>query len=598
MSSPEISGALLVPEILTAVGQHLSRMDFLQAVLVSRSWHAQLIPLLWHTLALPRRWRIIMATANDSPSSGYPDSTVFKKYAHLVRSLACNNIEYHLHYLVPFCNQLTELDIADLTEKSLPLLQLNTATLTSIRFERERERFERPFGVKQFLQVMNKCPFLDRLRLVNFQIQNEDEDKDQVRGLGNQWSQRDQRQGYSLPKITMPAIAHTETAEVSRTNAIALFYQLVYQLSTLELVRSTLDMLPLQTSVFYRLQKLSLLEISMAYKDQLVLVSRCQYLTHLKLRLTRESERLDLEHLASVELEVSCPNITHLDLSWSTLKDQEIAAMLEYLPHLISFHAQRTNIGETTVAMLTNPTSRIKDQLQELDLVDAREMQSAWIQRLLCSCSGLRRFRATKMNARDIVHAAVSATVESNNHSSTTLSIPVSGWGCLQLQELQLSIIGLPTTRSQSSYSRLPSSPYVCQQQLVIYEQLSRLTQLQVLSLGGNCMSTWFRIGTLDLSLRSGFGQLRTLKELQVFNFSYMAHDLGMNEVEFMMEHWKKLRRVVGTVGVGLDEDRDRRTDSGVEGEAGVHGRWLKPKVERHEIYIHRKWPLVQFSST
>lgn len=101
-------------------------------------------------------------------------------------------------------------------------------------------------------------------------------------------------------------------------------------------------------------------------------------------------------------------------------------------------------------------------------------------------------------------------------------------------------------------------------------------------------MSTWFRMQTLDLSLQSGFDRLYTLKELRTFNFSYMAHDLGMNEVEFMMEHWKKLRKVIGTIAIGAGQ-------SELGNGGGGPGR---PKVERHEIYIHRKWPLVQFCST
>ncbi|KAG0195403.1 hypothetical protein BGX31_006305, partial [Mortierella sp. GBA43] len=164
---------------------------------------------------------------------------------------------------------------------------------------------------------------------------------------------------------------------------------------------------------------LSLNGCSMSYRDQLQFICQCQYLTRLKLLVDRDSEHLDPEDLASMELNVHCPLITHLDLSWSTLQDQEIAMLLQYLPRLVSFLAQRTNVGQKTIDMLTGCQSVIRDQLQELDLVDARDMQSHWIQQLLCSCSGLRQFRATEINAREMIDAAIIGAFTSPAASSS-----------------------------------------------------------------------------------------------------------------------------------------------------------------------------------
>ena len=569
--------ALHVPEILVSIGHHLPREDFLRAVLVCKSWHTILVPLLWHTLTIPHHWRLKMMEHNDT-FIGFPDPSIFKAYAHLVRSLNCNNIDYHLHYLVPGCNQLTELEVVDLSMGTLPLLKLNTATLTSIKFKREHDELLRmkPFGILEFLKAMNECPFLDQLWLEDFEVERPPIDKRSHRGSATQ------------RRRTQHA---AEGGEIFRSPedlaaSITVFYEIVQRLSRLDLVRNViLTPPPSRSQVFYRLRRLALLGCTMSYRDQLQLVSQCQYLTHLRLEFKRDSEHLDPEELALIELDVNCPRITHLDLSWSTLQDQEIATLLRYIPRLISFRAQRTNVGEKTIQLLTGIHSKVKDQLWELDLVDARIMQSPWIQQLLCSCSGLRRFRATEMNAREIVNAAVTRALAdpvpgSTESSSSSLSSSGS-WVCLQLQELQLSISGIP-----------PRSSF--QDHILVYDQLSKLTQLQILSLGGNCMSTWFRMQTLRLSLQNGFDQLSTLKELRMFNFSYMDHDLGMAEVEFMMEHWKKLRKVIGTVAIGPGY-----SEMGTKGTGGGtgSGSGRQPKVERHEIYIHRKWPLVQFCS-
>ncbi|KAF9348826.1 hypothetical protein BGX26_012799 [Mortierella sp. AD094] len=500
---------------------------------------------------------------------------------------------------------------------------------------------------------MNDCLFLDTLRLEDFAVDEDYESED---------AYEEQRRRCNRDRIRPPApvapTSSTATATIAaaaaeaeegdtpstpttelmtqmrtaeeKEAAIDLFYQILHRVTTLDIVRNVIKTLPPNRSeVFYRLRKLALLDCTMSYMDQLQLISQCQYLTHLKLQLSRYSERhLDSEELSTVHLDAACPDITHLDLSWSTLKDHEIAALLKQLPRLISFRAQRTNIGEKTMDMLAGFSSGIRDQLEELDLVDAREIQSSWIQRLLCSCAGLRRFRATEINAKDIIGGSATATAAADASETVTTGTATNGsidsdtspmsWVCLQLQELQLSITGISP---QSSL----------QEQIIVYDQLSKLTQLQILSLGGNYLSTWFRMGTLELSLNKGFDRLETLKELRVFNFSYMAHDLGMSEVEFMMQHWTKLRKVVGTIGINVHEEeasagsingsgsgagtttatatgaqKKTGTGAGTGTDAGTGtspsgttkaSRNGKPKIERHEIYIHRKWPLVQFSS-
>ncbi|KAG0248490.1 hypothetical protein BG011_010221 [Mortierella polycephala] len=566
--------ALCLPEILTCIANHLTHMDFLNALLVSHAWHAHLMPLLWHTLILPQRWSVVMADS-ESPS-GFPEPLSFRKYGHLVRSLICNNLQHHASYLVPACAQLTELDIIDLSDDALPLLRLNVRTLMSIKLKRERDQLNKPFRTHDFVQILDECLFLERIRLMDVTIEEHIDLRGTIGGSG------------SGPVLDMrkprPVIASAASGTKDDTlRTIALFYQVLHRLSALDLVGSVIRTPPPRIDVFYRLRKLALINSSMSYSNQLQFVSQCQYLTHLKLQLVRKSERLDVEELATLELATACPRIIHLDLMWSTIKDGEIAALLGQLPHLTSFWAQRTDLAEKSIEVLAGPMSRIRDQLVELDLTDAREMKSCWIQRLLSSCSGLRRFRATEIRVQDMMNQRQMATSASADHPG-----PLSSWVCLKLQELQLSIIGISAERS-------------LEDQACVYDQLSRLTDLQILSLGGNGMSTWLRTQTLELSLQSGFDQLRTLKELRVFNFSYMAHDLGMDEVEFMMEHWKKLRKVVGTIGLRVQEKRYSRgwgtnSESRRSGGGGVEG-GMVPKVERHEIYIHRKWPLVHFSS-
>ncbi|KAF9319207.1 hypothetical protein BG003_009666 [Podila horticola] len=514
-----------------------------------------------------------MTSATGHKASKFPPTDAFKDQGNLVRSLVCNSLQHHLHYLVPHCNQLTALEIDDLTENNaLPLLQLNKASLGSVHLQRERlDRQVRPSAVQlELLTALKDCANLDRLWLNNVQVDGwgsseEDQHMRKLIGAGRE------------PLVSLPSTVCSDH-----------FYEIAYRLTQLGIVKEVIRSPPHPQDIFYRLWKLSLIESSLTYMDQIQLISQCQYLTHLVLQLTRrkkvyqstdnffpytyntiEHSLLETEnegiHLARLE---TCP-ITHLDISRSTLLDAEISELLVHFPRLISFSAQGTNIGTKTITVLS--TGRRSSKLQDLDVTDIKDCQSGWIQKLLCSCSGLLRFRATSIKSRDIVLGSRGAS---------------ASWTCLRLEELHLSITHIPSSTDAITMGMWPRF------QTLVYDQLAKLTQLRVLSLGGDSTSTWFRTETLELSLASGFGKLETLRKLRELNFSYMDHRLTMVEVEWMMVHWPCLRKVTGTVGAEVEVAEDMEQD-----EAVVARESRKQRVGRHELYLQRQYPLVEFST-
>ncbi|KAI8606188.1 hypothetical protein EDD21DRAFT_349349 [Dissophora ornata] len=205
----------------------------------------------------------------DAPS-GFPDPAVFRKYAHLVRSLACNNIQYHLHYLAPYCSQLTELDVIDLTVDTLPLLRLNNETLTSVKFKREHELVKRSFRVLEFLQALSQCPSLDQLRLVDFKIE-ESSEVPCAKQQQQQWTYFDRHDRRRAAPSTISS-TKTKAEEDKDAMAVSLLYEIVRRLSKLDLVRDVIMVPPKPTEVFYKLRRLALLDSTMSYRDQLQLV--------------------------------------------------------------------------------------------------------------------------------------------------------------------------------------------------------------------------------------------------------------------------------------------------------------------------------------
>ncbi|CAO3566943.1 unnamed protein product [Mortierella alpina] len=541
----------------------------LQAILVSRAWHTHLIPLLWRSLVLPHQWHFFMA---DSNHNGFPDWALFEKYGRLVRSFTCDSLQYSGHHLVPACCQLTELKVQDCAEDTLPLLRLNTATLASIVLKRKSHSLEtsKPFPILEFVQAIHECPSLTRLQLVDFPI----EGKLELEPGGG--AAIDRRLRFSA--VATPESAAARAAmEADRQRTAQLFYETVRRLESLSITRSTIR-LPLDrsTDVFYRLRRLALIECTSSYREQLQFVGQCQYLTHLKLQLNRRNERLDPEDLDAIGLATCCPRITHLNLAYLKIQDQEIAMLLSQLPNLTDLDAQWTEFAGRSLEYVVSKESRLREQLHSLDLTAARMADSPLIQTLLCACSGLRRFRATSVNATDMVSGV--------NNDITTETL--DQWVCLRLEELQLSIVGIP-----AGDRRLQQG---------VYSQLSKLTELRVLGLGGNSLSTWFRIETLELSLASGLSELYRLKELRVFNFSYMSHDLGMEEVEYMMRHWKNLRTVIGTIHGYRDATRYKAVSADGDepwtvGNAGTRTRNASGGLD---LYMRRQWPLVQFNAS
>ncbi|KAG0259934.1 hypothetical protein BG011_002287 [Mortierella polycephala] len=61
----------------------------------------------------------------------------------------------------------------------------------------------------------------------------------------------------------------------------------------------------------------------------------------------------------------------------------------------------------------------------------------------------------------------------------------------------------------------------------------------------------------LEMSLESGLGQLGTLKDLRVLNTNWMMTNIGPSEVQWMAEHWPKLRTFDG-----LHKDNDEQVEA------------------------------------
>ncbi|KAF9336599.1 hypothetical protein BG006_008061 [Podila minutissima] len=85
-----------------------------------------------------------------------------------------------------------------------------------------------------------------------------------------------------------------------------------------------------------------------------------------------------------------------------------------------------------------------------------------------------------------------------------------------------------------------------------VYQKLAQQTRLQELKLGRLDRKqvpedeSWYQTQCLEMTLASGMDELAVLKDLKQLDISYMNHNLGLTELEWMAKHWPKLEKIDG----------------------------------------------------
>ena len=134
-------------------------------------------------------------------------------------------------------------------------------------------------------------------------------------------------------------------------------------------------------------------------------------------------------------------------------------------------------------------------------------------QKVMSFCSLLTTLKGVTIDATDIVHG--------------------EPWVCLKLKVLQLEFRFDPSTIGHVQ-------PLVLDQ----LSKLSRLEELQVFS-WQQCQPEF---EAFDLRLEHGIGKLSTLRLLRTFSFGIAKQEMREQEVDWILDHWKSLDRIKGTL--------------------------------------------------
>ncbi|KAF9549843.1 hypothetical protein EC957_002413 [Mortierella hygrophila] len=257
--------------------------------------------------------------------------------------------------------------------------------------------------------------------------------------------------------------------------------------------------------------------------DHVEWIRRCPRLVHLAWNLVGRWS--PVKRLVTELKKNTWPSLSSLRLEQSMHTDKDFSDLVISLPHLRILELSQSTFGTLSfAALVAHPQIQ---NLHTFSVLSCNEFTGAMAQAVLEQCPTLDTFAAPYISVHDVAHED---------------SEP---WACVHtLRHLTIYI----TCGSQSIIES-------CQK---MFHQLGLLSRLSHLDLGAHRLSklpiqikTQFiaRESTLSLRLSSDNGGLANfagLTQLRYFSFQQTPQSLGMTEVQWVLDHWTNLDRIVG----------------------------------------------------
>ncbi|KAG0046218.1 hypothetical protein BGZ83_008608 [Gryganskiella cystojenkinii] len=208
----------------------------------------------------------------------------------------------------------------------------------------------------------------------------------------------------------------------------------------------------------------------------------------------------------------ACPNLTCLRLQMF-IEDEELALIINEIPRIEELHLEQSDFYEHSMAALR----RHFPYLRDLNLLEAENRTSRFVQEIMSSCPNLLVLRA-------------------NDFVFTEETINQHPWVCLKLRTLHLGInVGDLTWERHHE----------------IYRRFAQLTELRNLVTGWTTgMIHDEDKESIELSKRAGIDALKTLTRLESFYPRGILEEAiekdGFEVVTWMLDHWKNLKTLVG----------------------------------------------------
>ncbi|KAF8979380.1 hypothetical protein BGZ46_005497 [Entomortierella lignicola] len=567
---PACNHVFSTPEIVECISHSLDYKTITVAARVCRAWHTLWLPIIWHTIDCDRQWQDDFKQA-------------LARHGDLIRILRCSrdddigilvfdpDNDHHCKNLVtlvmPKTTILNQSDHVKLIRQNPNLRDLSLAF--------------RDDPSSDYSELIHEVGDHGMLRRLAFNDENKTLQVEMLETiLQRSVSLRElsfRRIGFFLNHPT--GYAYASSSKLLATS------------------KAEEQTAPEQEKRFLGITSLSMDDVACSEDLILNLASRFPNLERLSLQLP--AELYFSEDFAS-RLAQRSPHITWIDVSKTEdMDDSTIASLIRNFPGLKTLIAGQTGFSEMSLEALIECCP----DLEELDIRETYGLESENIQRLLEKCQSLKSLNAwdTSVNVpKMIMEAYRSQSSADEGHSvplsTSTLSSEavVTGLWARGLESLALNFCYDRSSLTEQEQRLIP--PAAARQYLL--QQLSRLTNLRSLGIRtsycgsddnddenteetndnefmiqriqqdmsqlamDNLDSNKEEKGDIDdealfniaFSLPSGLAVLSPLRQLQSLTLTRAHHTVGLDDIQWMCQHWPKLNRIEGLY---WDEDWD-----------------------------------------
>ncbi|KAK3810835.1 MAG: hypothetical protein J3Q66DRAFT_350327 [Benniella sp.] len=536
-----------IPELDDLICQQLSQHDLAQCAQVNRTWHTVVIPYLWRDLTCIQHNR-----RRDAFRRIVLDDYLHKQRLHRDQGEE-NDMDQHTQE--SFLSSVSVLERYGPWIRELPdpmrlfeCLQLPNDTWTQ---QLRNEHIQEPTTLDLLRDLYKRCPAIQVQNLcVSAECLNHDGLLETISDLVVPGAHSLYIKDHgSAPGYVPRQLKYLLT----RAGALEKLTLSVGIISHDEVRDNEMDD---ETSVddtkpWSQLDELELIWCADWTSDKAIwpwLWKRCHHVEKLKVCNVNGTILQNLAESMSTHM----PNLSQISLGQDdkrhiqSLKDREIATLLSGCSRgwKVVLIKPAVAFGEAAVQAL----ERHYPTLEVFDINARIDSQRNELVRVLSSSPNLRAL-ISPHNMWSANRCETSAFID---RDPATGALKV--WACeTSLKILKVVINGIP----RHDLRRRNAEIYPGQEREIqgqVYDRLARLTSLETLWLGADHDSApYIQWDCLEMSLESGLHKLSGLKALEELNVSSMAIKIGVPEVQWMTQHWPRLRVICG-----LREDRGK----------------------------------------
>lgn len=270
------------------------------------------------------------------------------------------------------------------------------------------------------------------------------------------------------------------------------------------------------------------------------------------------------QYLLAIEPLLS--NLQHIQLSHSYINDSQMAKLLTRTTNLRRLQLTGHSFGSECYLYITDPKNQSwSARIEELGLHSCRSVTSNMVQQLLITCSGLRCFRAPFIDLEDMVtlRSQLPPIPIIRDHQDQRDEDVGKDEGSGMSYDQYPRILNLRTWNTphletlRISFRIQQSSFSLDEARVLIYTQLSRLTQLRHLQLGEKVKGSYrhsTKASCVDWTLKNGLNRLESLTELRTLSVKNLRAQATYDDVAWMMKVWPHWVKIEGTLSSKADE--------------------------------------------